>query len=496
MLVLDDRFPSPRVRALMPEEVWSLMQLPPSLYEDALATGAGPDDLYRMAGNSIPAAMLKVVAKHIEERLQLIDAYNAEQSKNTTSSELGHHQHEGSECPQPSCVHVHDHVSPVILQGGTVHFLVHDDGSPITTLHEAFVSRKHSAEQLHCKLPASIWPTGQEQPVAFMAGEVTQDGVIHRSVSIPLPQALLHANVSGYKWVGLDDYECGLSVDAAIQAAAVAVRHSSRPSLSNLLPSDVSVFQSGKIGAKRAKKVSISCETREVQWDTSQQQGATARAKLKAHILSIDDDDPQKEYLTGWAERICEPPLDEIPECLKHERGTYAGDDLRDLPFAEPCKPPTTTYLPRLPPQTPVMGFNPTSLRDLLDDHAIDVLIPAWVRGQLQDLHAYRKYGPEAVRNHNRVLAIGQDSFKPQAQGKIWDLRKLGEGIITLLDYSADVPTHLNRGYIKESLADCRRQGTSCEDLRPRVCVQSVWMRRTNKTVAKCLKQNPNCKPI
>ena len=80
MLILDDRFTVPKVRALMPQECWQLMELPTSHYQEAVDKGATADDLYRMAGNSIPASMLNVVAGFVKARLELIDAFTTQRA--------------------------------------------------------------------------------------------------------------------------------------------------------------------------------------------------------------------------------------------------------------------------------------------------------------------------------------------------------------------------------------------------------------------------------
>ena len=91
-------------------------------------------------------------------------------------------------------------------------------------------------------------------------------------------------------------------------------------------------------------------------------------------------------------------------------------------------------------------------MSDLLEEVVIQRMIPDWVRKQLLDIHNYRRQGPAAVREHNRVLAIGQALFKPRAPGIIWDLRGLHEGAIVPLDFSKPIQTHLNLPSIAEEL--------------------------------------------
>ena len=44
--------------------------------------------------------------------------------------------------------------------------------------------------------------------------------------------------------------------------------------------------------------------------------------------------------------------------------------------------------------------------------------------------------------------------FKPAARGKVYDLRRVNEGIIELLDYTKPINTHLDMGFISDMLAD------------------------------------------
>ena len=94
---------------------------------------------------------------------------------------------------------------------------------------------------------------------------------------------------------------------------------------------------------------------------------------------------------------------------------TFEDPALAQLPFTDRCYCASTDYLPRLPSQVPPADFTPTSLRDILEDVVLDEMIPNWLRPQLADLVEYKTKGSAATRAHNRVLAIGQSHFKPQA---------------------------------------------------------------------------------
>jgi hypothetical protein len=62
--------------------------------------------------------------------------------------------------------------------------------------------------------------------------------------------------------------------------------------------------------------------------------------------------------------------------------------------------------------------------------------------------------GTRATRKSNVPLALGKDAFTAQAQGIVWDLRGLSEGVIVPLDFSAPLKTHLNLPLLRELLSE------------------------------------------
>ena len=73
---------------------------------------------------------------------------------------------------------------------------------------------------------------------------------------------------------------------------------------------------------------------------------------------------------------------------------------------------------------------------------------------QLKFLLDIEGNGTNARRTSNVPLALGQDAFHEQSQGIIWDLRRLDEGIIVPVDFSAPIFSHLDLEYLREQLAD------------------------------------------
>ena len=210
----------------------------------------------------------------------------------------------------------------------------------------------------------------------------------------------------------------------------------------------------GKRPSKRLRPDSIASDTSAQLWDQIQSQAKQDRQDLRDALLQIAPDDPDFEYLQSWVPRILEPDVSEVSQGLRSNLGVYSDSALEAVRFSDRCQPPVTLPLSRLPPQQPVPGFTPTSLRDIFKDEVLDDLIPTWLRAMLHDLRNYRLHGPAATRTCNKPLVVGQDLFQPQARGKVWDLRKLSQGVITLLDYDAPISTILNLDYIQAELFD------------------------------------------
>ena len=49
--------------------------------------------------------------------------------------------------------------------------------------------------------------------------------------------------------------------------------------------------------------------------------------------------------------------------------------------------------------------------------------MPQWILEQMRYLAGIEAHGSKAQRRCNDPLALGQDMFKPEARGIVWDLR-------------------------------------------------------------------------
>lgn len=210
-------------------------------------------------------------------------------------------------------------------------------------------------------------------------------------------------------------------------------------------------YSEGARPSKRVKYTRVAAATTPRDWAEVKARSRGAEAQLDELLRA----DPAGDgYLCDWADRIpCRPSSEDLPPELHGVSGNYADPELAYIPFIDRCRPPCTDWVPLPSQQVPPEGFEPDSLRDILEDIVLDVMIPEFVRNQLEDLRAYREHGPDAVRNFNRVLAVGQDLFKPKARGIIWDLRDWQKGgKIKPLDFQEPVQTHLNLPYLESSL--------------------------------------------
>ena len=434
MLVYDDRCTPPQVRALEPSEVWSLMELPAQLLAAARLQGADVDHLYRLAGNSIPASMVQPPVQQVFQRLQYYDAALA--------------------TPGSPSASVHGLLALICFDADNpthhcARAYVGEDGLLPSVRQPASASRASTVSAAINLLPP---PLNEVQ--AFLVAERSTDQGPVRVVTAPT-QHLRGWTLPG-SWVATSDIASEEHQECAQLAALSSTRLLPKPpqtSLESVTPvASAAPLTEGKRPAKRLRPTPIASDTSAQLWDEIQSQARQDRHALRDALLQICPDDPDFEYLQSWVPRILEPDVSEVSQGLRSNLGVYSDPALAHVLFTDRCQPPVTAPLSRLPPQQPVPGFTPTSLRHIFKDVVLDDLIPTWLRAMLHDLRNYRLHGPSATRSCNKPLVVGQDLFQPQARGKVWDLRQLSQGVITLLDYEAPISTILNLDYIQASL--------------------------------------------
>ena len=449
---LHDNAPHPSnsscVRPLLSREAWSLQELPQELYDEAVRLGADEAKLCRLAGNSIPQSMLSGMAEAVATRLEDIDRLHAAATMKTVTS--------------PATASIVNTVL-VLFDTSSSTFFVEQDEKEYRTQPDFFptvqdtapVSREKSVNVACALIPPALL-LGRTAH-GYLAAERCSDMATERVVVVPVTSQLNlighQSNLAGC-WKTIDELHSDV-VPVAITARLAVARFTSVEDAPPPLLEAAAGFVTGADKTSKVKTRPIADELIADEFEDTCARSLRQLQLLRAALL--DKEQELKDgYYTGWSDRITHAPsLSEIPDGLRIAQGTYSDEALRSLSFTNHCVPPHTKELPRPKPQQVIhKGFKPTSIRSLLVPEALDVLIPNWVRGQLQDLHRYKRDGPHAVRNFNKPLALGQDMFLPEARGIIWDLRRLKQGIIEPVDFTKPIKTHFNLDFLRKRLKD------------------------------------------
>ena len=146
------------------------------------------------------------------------------------------------------------------------------------------------------------------------------------------------------------------------------------------------------------------------------------------HLESEQVEAKSRASYLAWADCIKPLPVSDIPTQMYEEMDSFAEPSLAKLLVPDPCPAPVTQWLPRAVQPDPPSDFHPTSISDLLSEEGIQ-LMKDWLLEQMRYLADIEAHGNKAQRRSNAPLALGQDMFKPQARGIVWDLRRLDEGL-------------------------------------------------------------------
>ena len=154
-------------------------------------------------------------------------------------------------------------------------------------------------------------------------------------------------------------------------------------------------------------------------------------SNLKSLLRNVLACDPQAEYLQSWYDCA---DLSKFPTELLENVLDYSNNSLRMLELPTEYVPPNTQWSEIAPPQVPPIGFVPSKVEHLLIPEAI-CSFGQWITRSMIDLARMQRLGERAGRKYNKVLALGQEAFLPEARGTVWDLRRVNEGIIVPLDF-------------------------------------------------------------
>lgn len=435
---------------IVPIESWRLHGLSDADYQLLVERGAAPEDIASAAGNCITMAMSGHIVRKLLRRLcdyeiheaQLVLALRVQIPKLSWIS------------PARSVV-----LLPVHL-GSTAACLIGADGRGVlhTPLYES--GRAHKAAS---KMAADYaYQLFDKQLEVILCGQF--DNVIAFCVPVAEQDAL-----SPLQWSTSQQTEgeaTRLLVSLAVMVAMSCVPPPRPIELQALVPAE-SEWQDAQrelvrhahlTGARGAVLVETKLSAGGVSEEHLQNMlrlDSAASRELQHHIelQSTDIREELRASYLAWSDCVRPLPLADMPTDLHLDLGTFEHPRLLDVPIPDPCPPHRTKWLPREPAQVAPEGFRPTGITDLLEAWAI-LMIWNWVYTQLEYLAEVSELGVRAIRKSNKALALGQDAFKPQARGIVWDLRKLEEGIITPVDFEAPIESHLNLELLREELAD------------------------------------------
>ena len=202
----------------------------------------------------------------------------------------------------------------------------------------------------------------------------------------------------------------------------------------------------------------------EVKWEEQKATVRRVEATLRSTLLGASDDDIwMRDYLHDWGEQVDALDLTDVPQNI---RGNAPDLDHRLADTAFNFYDPIPVTPPVVRPPAQVSKHQPKSIRDILYDWAI-AAIDWWLFNFHAECERFAHFEwPEwcveqterdeyikSVRNFTNVLVLGQNAFKPEARGFVWDIRDLAN--IRLLDYHAPLSSHFDLDYLAELLDGC-----------------------------------------
>ena len=179
---------------------------------------------------------------------------------------------------------------------------------------------------------------------------------------------------------------------------------------------------------------------------------ATKFQRLLEETQPTGDDggDGFAEFAHGLAPHVdCSPGASLPPELVDFELPAPPPDTLGRRFRHTAVVYPTAPLPPPEPQPPPDGGWWPNDVTDIVEGWALEE-IAAWLRRCL-DWH--RAGGPRHGRPD--AIALGRDAIKPEARGRLWDLRG-GPGHVKLFDPTTEPKrTGLNLDFVAAEFRDC-----------------------------------------
>lgn len=231
-----------------------------------------------------------------------------------------------------------------------------------------------------------------------------------------------------------------------------AERHASKSKLSALqAATNACCWRAGKTPVMFVDPPTFGRVAHDDSWINTLQRMNADQQMLKDRLRSFDSDHPAASWMAETADRVPDMiNIADVPEELLRLSVSFSEEELIRMRFPDVFSPPKTAWLTavRTQPEPPA-GFQPKCLEDLFTTEAVAKL-RRWVRLAALDLKQFYEKQSEAHRQFNEVLVLGQEDFKPEARGIVWDLRDAGSGVVTPVDFSQPIDTHLDLGYLSE----------------------------------------------
>ena len=218
------------------------------------------------------------------------------------------------------------------------------------------------------------------------------------------------------------------------------------------LPGDPAAMSPFRVGAFAATHLAPTARLLLAQTpvDRLLQRDASNAGLLMSAILAKTG--PDAAYLEGWVERIRPPEID-----LRDELAALLPDfsDRRIISqhrFPPSYKPPTTTWLPRAPPQQP--RLTPFCVRSPIEllRHTGQRRLHSWLTKALDQLLCIERGEPNCELMRPHPLAIGQGALHKWARGVVWDFTFERAACAVPLDFTLPIESGLDLPYLRDRL--------------------------------------------
>ena len=180
--------------------------------------------------------------------------------------------------------------------------------------------------------------------------------------------------------------------------------------------------------------------------DASQHDLARRALDSEARKQAAQGDMDLACYLHEVATKMACAPLSDVPSTVA-STSQATEDWMQYEPLYVKC-PLTTAPLPASRPQ-PATSATFTTMEEMHNQAFLDRM-QAWLDEALAWMIAVARGDANPPSRPDCFVASNDEAFKPKARGYIWDLRRVTEGIITPLDFTAKQASDWNVPWLRE----------------------------------------------